>query len=547
MATIIDALLVTIGLDAKEFKKGSEDTNKALEDTKKRADTSARGITASQSKTQDAFRDTGSHATSAASAIEKGAARSHTAVRQLDTGITAASKSIGEAGKVMLAPFAELALGVGAAVLSIDGIKKAIGGAISQAGVDSAQGRAASMAGIPVEDYSSFGAAVQSVNGDKSAAEATLSNLAMQQQAASIGQISPQMMLLSQLGIKPNQNVIDIMGQLNQKFQGMSKAQATYTASLLGIDPGTTFLLEKTPAEYQAALKAGAADQITPEQQAAEGGISKSYANVLLALDNLSRDVTADAAPNLIALLDGIKSFVKWLDNQGASWFSQHFSNKALTGDATAVWDDVQTLVGGARGVRNNNPLNLKFANQPGAHADNGGFAVFPTMRDGITADYHQLMLDQGRGANTVRKLVYGWDTSPGDNREAYIQTVLKQLQRAGISGVTDSTPIDLSNKTLAQAVISGMSIAEGNGSIWSYGNKPGAALPTSVTNVLTALRSNTSASYSGGGVHHHGATEINVTVHTTGGDPHQIASVVKRELQKAGRHTANAAGGVMQ
>ena len=439
----------------------------------------------------------------------------------------------------MLAPFAELALGVGAAVLSIDGIKKAVSGAIAQAGVDSAQGRAASMSGIPIAAYSSFGSAVQSLGGDKSAAEQTLSNLAQQQQAASVGNVSPAMQLLEQLGISPNQSVSSIMAQLNQRFQGMAPAQATYVSSLLGLDPGTTYMLEQTPAKSRAALQAGAADQITPAQNAAEQGITQSYAGVLQALDNLSRDVTADAAPNLIRMLDGLKDFITWIDTQGASWFSQHFSNTALTKDATSLWGDARDFVFGARGVRNNNPLNLKFANQPGATADSGGFAVFGSMNDGIRADHHQLMLDYGRGDNTINKIVPAWTTT---DRTAYAATVLKRMREQGYN-ITGDTQLDLTNPAVAQALMSGMSVAEGNGKIWNSNT----GTPNSVNTVLANLRSH--GAYrggSGGGVHHHDAAQINVTVHVPSGDPHTIAHVVKRELQKAGAKASNSAGGAL-
>lgn len=41
---------------------------------------------------------------------------------------------------------------------------------------------------------------------------------------------------------------------------------------------------------------------------------------------------------------------------------------------------------GDTRAKRNNNPGNLKFAGQPGAEADEDGFAVFMTARDGFNA-----------------------------------------------------------------------------------------------------------------------------------------------------------------
>ena len=550
MTTVIDALIVSLGLDAKEFKKGTEDTNKALEDTKQRAETSARSITESQTKTQESFRDTGSNATSAASAIEKGAARSHTAVRQLDTGITAASKSIGEAGKTMLAPFAEFALGVGAAVLSIDGIKKAIGGAINQAGVDSAVGRAASMSGIPVGDFSTYGKASQLLGGDANASMSTMASLAQQQQAALFGEISPQMQLLRQLDINPSQPIPDIMKALNRRLQGMPQARQSYVLSQLGFDSGSAYLEEQTPAQYDATIAQASRDKINPAQSAAEQGITQAYGGVLQALDNLGRDVTSDSAPNLIRMLDGLKDFVNWVDTTGGKWFYNTFSNKAITGDAKSIashftnkalaadWSDVTNFVEGARGVRNNNPLNLKYAGQAGAHADRDGFAVFPTMKEGILADYHQMMLDYGRGDNTINKLVPAWTTT---DRTAYAATVLKRMKALGYN-INGDSPVDLTDPVVAQAMISSMSVAEGNGKIWSNSTAANGSLSPNVTNVLAGMRS--AASSSGATVHHHGGTEINVTVHAPSGDPHAIASAVTTALKRQTQRAANSAGG---
>lgn len=82
------------------------------------------------------------------------------------------------------------------------------------------------------------------------------------------------------------------------------------------------------------------------------------------------------------------------------------------------------------RGVRNNNPGNLNFANQAGATkeaGENGRFAVFGSMQEGAAALYRQLQLYMKRGTNTLSGIVNKYAPA-GDNNNvgAYISALMK-------------------------------------------------------------------------------------------------------------------------
>ncbi|WP_205954256.1 hypothetical protein [Pantoea stewartii] len=81
------------------------------------------------------------------------------------------------------------------------------------------------------------------------------------------------------------------------------------------------------------------------------------------------------------------------------------------------------------RGIRNNNPGNLNYAGQAGATkegGENGRFAVFSSMRDGISALHRQIQLYLQRGVNTIESIVNKYaPSSDGNNVQAYIQQLV--------------------------------------------------------------------------------------------------------------------------
>lgn len=94
------------------------------------------------------------------------------------------------------------------------------------------------------------------------------------------------------------------------------------------------------------------------------------------------------------------------------------------------------------RGIRNNNPGNLNFAGQSGATkegGEGGRFAVFESMQHGVAALYKQLQLYFKRGINTLSSIVKTYaPASDNNNVDAYISALTKATGK-GANEVLDS------------------------------------------------------------------------------------------------------------
>lgn len=94
------------------------------------------------------------------------------------------------------------------------------------------------------------------------------------------------------------------------------------------------------------------------------------------------------------------------------------------------------------RGIRNNNPGNLNFANQSGATkegGEGGRFAVFESMQHGIAALYKQLQIYFKKGINTLSSIVKTYaPASDNNNVDAYISALTKATGK-GANEVLDS------------------------------------------------------------------------------------------------------------
>ena len=72
----------------------------------------------------------------------------------------------------------------------------------------------------------------------------------------------------------------------------------------------------------------------------------------------------------------------------------------------------------GSRSYRNSNPGNIKYGEWAKAHgaigADKDNFAIFPTMEAGAAAQTELINQKRRKGLNTLRKLIYGTDNVKG-------------------------------------------------------------------------------------------------------------------------------------
>lgn len=143
----------------------------------------------------------------------------------------------------------------------------------------------------------------------------------------------------------------------------------------------------------------------------------------------------------------GAYEYADWIDkNSGPkkqlSENGQYYKD-SWVGKAIGWWDKVSSTNGAdnkydaygtkpekaePRGIRNNNPGNLNFAGQAGATkegGENGRFAVFESMRDGISALYRQIQLYFSRGVNTIESVVNKYAPADDNNN---VQAYIKQL-----------------------------------------------------------------------------------------------------------------------
>ncbi|WP_277966728.1 hypothetical protein [Pantoea trifolii] len=112
-------------------------------------------------------------------------------------------------------------------------------------------------------------------------------------------------------------------------------------------------------------------------------------------------------------------------------------------------------LLNQPRGIRNNNPGNLNFVGQAGATkegGENGRFAVFSSMQDGIAALHRQLKLYFSRGVDTVEKIVNKYAPASDDNN---VSAYIKQL--VGATGKQADEKLDSGDQETVFKLIRGI------------------------------------------------------------------------------------------
>jgi hypothetical protein len=145
-----------------------------------------------------------------------------------------------------------------------------------------------------------------------------------------------------------------------------------------------------------------------------------------------------------------------------------------------------KSMTGQSVADRNNNPGNLKFANQPGATPgpklpDGTQFAVFQTPDAGAQAAQNQLQLEMSRGNNTVAGIINKWSPAGAQGNSAastqnYIATVSKAL---GVAPNAPLTPAQIPQMAAAMYKQEGGSYGGGQPAAAPQGQAPQPAQPT--------------------------------------------------------------------
>lgn len=102
-------------------------------------------------------------------------------------------------------------------------------------------------------------------------------------------------------------------------------------------------------------------------------------------------------------------------------------------------------ISGGAvpRNLRNRNPGNIEygpFAIAHGATGSDGRFAIFPTMEAGVAAQFALIDWDVKHGRNTLAKLIGSWSPA-SENGQANTDAYIRQVSKA--TGIAPNAPLD--------------------------------------------------------------------------------------------------------
>ena len=182
------------------------------------------------------------------------------------------------------------------------------------------------------------------------------------------------------------------------------------------------------------------------------------------------------------------------------------------------AFHDFAHLFGAPRGLRNNNPGNLKFAGQPGAIGkDAQGFAIFRTPADGLAAMRRQLGLYRARGLDTISSIVSAWaPASAGNDTAAYIAAVSQAMH------VGAQKRLNLSDPAVVSRLMRAMIYHENGQDPFGAGAMRGLAEVARVATARHIVHNNTVT-------HHTRIDAVNVSTQAT--DAEGMAAGARRAL----------------
>ena len=243
------------------------------------------------------------------------------------------------------------------------------------------------------------------------------------------GQVSDSLMMLARLGVQFqtstgeardfNDVMLDTADAIAKaQQQGMSRSNAYQFLQQAGFDSGTAQLILSGRQAIEAEQKRQQQRfQVTP---GALSGAEK------VATARIDKEQQIEAL-GVKGLEEGAGS-VQTTINEAIAHPTEalHKLGDAASHAATVFESWALNAAGISRGLRNRNPGNLKAV---GSQArDRAGFAVFKTMEEGVRAEDRQIRLDESRGLDTPRKLINKLSPAADNNDvEAYLKDIQKR------------------------------------------------------------------------------------------------------------------------
>lgn len=499
MPTIIDSLVVTLGLDSSGFKKGQKEVKKGLDDTRKNADQTAKDMEAAGKRAASFF---GSIRTELLALV--GVTLSAQGIKTFITNMTSDLMRLGIESRALdisaksLDGWERAAAAAGSTAVRMAGtlgnFQKTLTNIRTGGGQDDPLfGALASFAGATGANFdyqndnaekimrkiaSNWGKLSKDAQrrfggmfGFDNATQQGLANGSLVQDADRFAKIS-------RATDEATRKALEFNRRLEQMKQNFSAASQVLYEALIPYVEKLIPLIEKfgiwisTHGPEISKFFSDTADEINKVVDAV-GGLENALKLLLVfvggkwllgmtsSIGGVRGALTALGRVSMIAGLVELQKYAEQLEKK-YSWLTDNpvtnFLNGSAGTDTTTEWgkklhDWIFDKTGielprgdgyksAPRGIRNNNPGNLNYAGQAGATlegGEGGRFAVFESMQHGVAALYKQLQLYFKRGINTLSSIVKTYaPASDNNNVDAYISALTKATGK-GANEVLDS------------------------------------------------------------------------------------------------------------
>ena len=412
MPTVIDSLLIELGLDSSKFNSGQK---KAVEQLQKFDEANTKS---NKNATQGA--------------------------KELDLNLGKIRNSL---------------IAIGTAVVGVSGFREFANQMIFG---NAALGRTSALLGMNARDLDAWGKAAEVFGGDAKGVQASIQALEGGLAKFALGRGGEEVVTgLAQLGVTAKDGKVDLIELSNalKRVKDTMGAQSALTiGSSLGLDQGTLqMLMEGGDAVQVLHDKFYALSGVTDQNIDDAQKLAAAWAESKQAGSALAQTIFSDLAPAMKFAVEGMTSIMGALnlslkaptagEKQESIWqklFGVGNLNKNEDDELKKIWAnkpvfrDPAPAKGGAspsapdganlpRNLRNNNPGNIEygdFAKKHGATGSDGRFAIFPTLQAGQDAQASLLMGYMAQGNNTISKIVSKWAPGSENNTGAYIADV---------------------------------------------------------------------------------------------------------------------------
>jgi len=519
VATVIDSLLVTLGLDPRPYQKASKDAERR----------------------QKQFKES----------VKKGGNE-----------IADALSEVGRQAAVLF--------------LGFEGLKGAISylGGLNLATAE--LGRFSKNIGQSAHEVNTWDSAVELAGGTAKDAENDLRSLSGSLTALkATGEVSPLILLFQRLGVAVydaqgrTRKLTDIYKDLGDKLGKFNRADAVNLAQQAGLSESTINLILTEAQERERLLALAEKNNAVNDESVKNAQeLQQEWREIGQQTKAFGMSILADVTPavkGLFSFMQGAFGPIKdlltiiingWKQLAGLIASIPLPKGGTLGGFLKDQWDifkddlaagakglhrlatggqaaapTAAAPAGATRGLRNNNPGNIRYAGQASATGqDAQGFAIFPNLNTGIQEANRQLDLYAKRGINTIEAIVSKWAPKNENDTQSYIGRLEKQL---GINRGAQLTPAD--RQRLLSAIFNqGEGNKVGMNSIASaLGPNPGALDSLRFAGAATADQTRMVAQSGGGAETNIDIRDINVYTQAT--DANGVAAELPNALRRKG------------